>query len=160
MKLATLKRMDELQDYIHEVPEFSKPLSVVELVKYSKQAYYNNNPEYYQLPNSQERTFILSYAKNGAKNTDLLASYVDTTGQYARITTFMKDTKTDRFDRLEDDLKNEIDKIFPPDRYDVSITGKALVFQKGTKYLVNNLIISLSLAILLIALFMAWMFRR
>jgi len=159
MKLATLKRMDELQDYIHEVPEFSKPLSVVELVKYSKQAYYNNNPEYYQLPNSQERTFILSYAKNGAKNTDLLASYVDTTGQYARITTFMKDTKTDRFDRLEDDLKNEIDKIFPPDRYDVSITGKALVFQKGTKYLVNNLIISLSLAILLIALFMAWMFR-
>ena len=33
------------------------------------------------------------------------------------------------------------------------------MFQKGTKYLVKNLIISLSLAILLIALFMAWMFR-
>ena len=41
----------------------------------------------------------------------------------------------------------------------VSFTGKALLFQKGTKYLVKNLIISLSLAILLIALFMAWMFR-
>ena len=40
-----------------------KPLSVVSLVKYSKQAYYNDNPEYYQLPNGQERTFILSYAK-------------------------------------------------------------------------------------------------
>jgi predicted RND superfamily exporter protein len=34
-----------------------------------------------------------------------------------------------------------------------------LVFLKGTNYLINNLIISLSLAILLIALFMAWMFR-
>jgi predicted RND superfamily exporter protein len=53
----------------------------------------------------------------------------------------------------------KIDKIFPADRYNVSLTGKALVFQKGTKYLVTNLIISLSLAILLIALFMAWMFR-
>jgi len=159
MKLATLNRMEELQEYIEEVPEFSKPLSVVELVKYSKQAYYNNNPEYYQLPNSQERTFILSQAKNSAGNTNLLKSYVDTTGQYARITTFMKNTKTERFDRMEEDLRAKVTKIFPPDRYNVTITGKALVFQKGTKYLINNLIISLSLAILLIAIFMAWMFR-
>ncbi|MCH9661936.1 MAG: MMPL family transporter, partial [Bacteroidetes bacterium] len=159
MKLATLKRMEELQAYINEVPEFSKALSVTELVKYSKQAYYNNNPEYYQLPNSQERTFILSYAKSSANNTKLLSSYVDSTGQYARITTYMKDTKTERFDRIEEDLRAKIDKIFPEERYDVSLTGKALVFQKGTKYLVNNLVISLSLAILLIAIFMAWMFR-
>lgn len=159
MKLATLKRMDELQNYIEEIPEFAKPLSVVNLVKYSKQAYYNGNPEYYQLPNSQERTFILSYAKSGASNTNLLQSYVDSTGQFARITTFMKDTPTERFDRIEEDLKAKAAKIFPEDRYSVSFTGKALVFQKGTKYLVNNLIISLSLAILLIALFMAWMFR-
>ena len=88
MKLATLKRMDELQEYIEEVPEFSKPLSVVDLVKYSKQAYYNGNPEYYQLPNSQERTFILSYAKNSAKSTNLLSSYVDTTGQFGDFTEF------------------------------------------------------------------------
>ena len=159
MSLATLKRMDELQEYIKEIPELSHPISIVELVKYSKQAYYNNNPEYYQLPNSQERTFLLSYSKSSAKNTNLMSSYVDSTGQFARITTFMKDTKTERFDRIEEDLRAKIDKIFPEDRYDVSLTGKALVFQKGTKYLVTNLFISLSLAIFLIALFMAWMFR-
>ncbi len=159
MKLATLKRMDELQNYIEEIPEFARPLSVVNLVKFSKQAYYNGNPEYYQLPNSQERTFILSYAKSSASDINLLKSYVDSTGQYARITTFMKDTPTDRFDRIEEDLKAKALKIFPADRYNVSFTGKALVFQKGTKFLVNNLIISLSLAILLIAIFMAWMFR-
>ena len=159
MKLSTLKRMDELQTYIEEIPEFSKPLSVVELVKYSKQAYYNSNPKYYQLPNSQERTFILSQAKSSADNTNLLESYVDSTGQYARITTFLKDTETERYDRIEEDLKTKIDKVFPPDRYNVSLTGKALVFQKGTKYLVQNLILSLSLAIFLIAIFMAWMFR-
>lgn len=159
MKLATLKRMDELQEYLEEIPEFSKPLSIVDLVKYSKQAYYNGNPEYYQLPNSQERTFILSYAKNSSESTNLLSSYVDTTGQFARITVFMKDTKTERYDRLEEDIRAKIDKIFPSDRYEVTLTGNALVFQKGTKYLVTNLVISLSLAILLIALFMAWMFR-
>ncbi|WP_310991508.1 efflux RND transporter permease subunit [Aequorivita marina] len=156
---ATLKRIDKLQEHIQEIPEFAKPISVVELVKYSKQAYYNGNPDYYQLPNSQERAFILSYAKSSATNADLLSSYVDSTGQFARITTFMKDTEPDRFKRIEEDLNSEIAKVFPEERYNVSVTGKALVFQKGTHYLVNNLIFSLSLAILLIALFMAWMFR-
>ena len=159
MNLSTLKRIDELQDHIKEIPEFAKPISVAELVKYSKQAYYNGNPEYYQLPNSQEKNFILSYAKSSNTDTNLLNSYVDSTGQFARITTFMKDTKPDRFGRIEEDLHKEINKVFPADRYNVSVTGKALVFQKGTHYLVNNLILSLSLAIFLIALFMAWMFR-
>jgi len=159
MNLATLKRMDELQDYMNEIPELSKSLSVVELVKFSKQAYYNNNPDYYQLPNSQERTFLLSYAKSSSESTNFLDNYVDSTGQYARITTFMKDTKTERFDRIEEDLRIKIDKLFPKERYNVLLTGKTIVFQKGTKFLVNNLFLSLSLAILLIALFMAWMFR-
>jgi uncharacterized protein len=160
MKLATLKRMNELQEYIEEIPELSKTLSVVQLVKYSKQAYYNNNPEYFQLPNSQERTFILSYARSSANSTGLLSSYVDSTGQFARITSYMKDTQTNRFDRMEEDLRAKIAKIFPADRYNVNLTGKAFIFEKGTKYLVNNLILSLSLAILLIAIFMAWMFRN
>ena len=113
LSLASLKRMDKLQNYIDEVPELSKPLSVVELVKFSKQAYYNNNPEYYQLPNSQERTFLLSYANSGTKKTHFLENYVDSTGQFARITTFMKDTETERFDRIEEDLKSEIKKNIP-----------------------------------------------
>lgn len=71
----------------------------------------------------------------------------------------MKDTKTERFDRIEEDLRIKIDRLFPKERYNVLLTGKTIVFQKGTKFLVNNLFLSLSLAILLIALFMAWMFR-
>ncbi|WP_066223501.1 efflux RND transporter permease subunit [Formosa haliotis] len=159
MKLSTLKRMDELEDAIIDIPELSRPISVVSLVKYSKQAYYNGNPKYYQLPTSQENSFILSYAKNSSNDTDLLQSFVDSTGRYARITTFMKDIGTDKMQDIEDDLQTKIDKLFPTDRYKVTMTGKALVFQKGTTYLVKNLAISLSLAILLISLFMAYMFR-
>lgn len=159
MKLATLKRMNTLEDLIIETPELSKPISVVSLVKYSKQAYYNGNPKYYQIPTSQENSFILSYAKNSSSNVDMLKNFVDSTGQYARITTFMKDIGTDKIEDIESSLQHEIDKAFPKERYDVTMTGKALVFQKGTKYLVKNLAISLSLAIFLISLFMAYMFR-
>ena len=159
MKLSTLKRMDELQEAINETPELSKPISVVDLVKYSKQAYYNGNTKFYQLPTSQENSFILSYAKNSTSNVDLLKNFVDSTGQYARITTFMKDIGTNKMERIEENIQTKIDKLFPKERYTVTMTGKALVFQKGTTYLVKNLAISLSLAIILIALFMAYMFR-
>lgn len=161
MKASTLRKMDELQNTIDSIPELSKPVSIVNLVKYSKQAFYNGNPEYYDLPNSQEQAFILSYAKNATKGSkdNLMKSYVDKTGQYARITTFMKDIGTEEMAKIEKKLHAKIDKIFPSDRYEVTLTGKALVFQKGTSYLVNNLIESLIFAILLIAGLMAYMFR-
>ena len=159
MKLATLKRMDKLEELIIETPELSKPISVVGLVKYSKQAYYNGNPKYYQLPSSQENGFILSYAKKSSTDVDLLKNFVDSTGQYARITTFMKDIPIEKMERIEEDLRAKIAKVFPEERYNVTITGKAYLFQKGTRYLVNNLVLSLSLAVLLISLFMAYMFR-
>ena len=159
MSPATLRRIDDLQKKLNEIPEYSKPISIVELVKFAKQAFYNGNPEYYEIPTSQERNFILPYVKNSLSNANLLENYVDSTAQYARITTFMMDTETDRIEEIEEDLNKDIAKIFPEERYTVSMTGKAVLFQKGTKYLVNNLIISLALAIFLISAFMAWMFR-
>jgi len=159
MKLSTLKRINELESFIEEIPELSRPISVVSLVKYSKQAYYNGNPKYYQLPTSQENSFILSYAKNSNAESNLLKDFVDSSGRYARITTFMKDIGTERMERIEENILNKINKVFPENNYEVTLTGKAIVFQKGTKYLVNNLVISLSLAIFLISLFMAYMFR-
>jgi predicted RND superfamily exporter protein len=161
MKLSTLKRMDELEQAINEIPELSKPISIVNLVKYSKQAYYNGNPEYYDLPTSQEQGFILSYAKNATKNSkdNLMKSYVDSTGQYARITTFMRDDNGGAIPKIEAEIRKEADKIFPSDRYNVTITGKALVFQKGTGYLLDNLLSSLVFAFFLTAVLIAFMFR-
>jgi len=159
LKPATLKRMDQLGEVIEEIPELSKPISIVNLVKYSKQAFYNGIPKYYQLPTAQENNFIMDMARKSQDNGNLLKSFVDSTGQVARITTFMKDTKTDRMEEIEKILLENINKIFPSERYKVNMTGKALLFLKGTKYLVKNLVLSLTLAIGLIALFMAYLFR-
>ncbi|MDO9137377.1 MAG: efflux RND transporter permease subunit [Lutibacter sp.] len=159
MNLGTLKRMNELEETIDEIPQLSKPISVLNIVKYSKQAFYGGNPKFYQLPTNQEKNWILSYAKNATSNTNLLDSYVDSTGRYARITTFMKDIGTDKMEIIEERLQQKIDKEFPKENYHVSMTGKALVFLKGTNYLIHNLVISLSLAIFLIAIFMAFLFR-
>ena len=161
MKLSTINKMEELQNTIKKIPELSMPVSIVNLVKYSKQAFYNGKPEYYELPTAQEQVFILLYAKNATKNNkeNLMKSYVDSTGQYARITTFMQDIGTDKMSIIEQKLKSDISRIFPKKNYEVTITGKAYVFQKGTSYLIENLIESLIFAILLIVLLMFYLFK-
>ncbi len=159
LRPVNLRKIAQISDLIQEIPELSRPTSVVELVKYSKQAFYNGIPKYYQLPTSQENTFIMDVARKSQGNGNLLKNFVDSTGQVARITTFIRDVKTERMEEIETELRVNLTKIFPPDRYKVSLTGKALLFLKGTKYLVKNLILSLSLAIGLIALFMAYLFR-
>lgn len=159
MKLSTLKKVERLQEEIDEIPELSKPISILNAIKYSKQAYYNGNPKYYQLPTSIEKNFILSYIKNSSNDMNGLNNFVDSTGRYIRVTTFMKDIGTNKMEKIEERLWGIINKEFPEERFSVTMTGKALVFLKGTNYLVKNLAISLSLAIILISLFMAFMFR-
>ena len=159
MKLNTFKRIEKLEEIIDEIPELSKSVSILNAVKYTKQAFYNNDPKYYQLPTKDEQLFIMPYVKNSTNNDNLLKTYVDSTGRYTRLTTYMKDIGTDKMERIEERLQSRIDKFFPKKRYDVTMTGKALVFLKGTNYLINNLVISLGLAILLISMFMGWMFK-
>ncbi|TMU54420.1 efflux RND transporter permease subunit [Flagellimonas algicola] len=158
-KPATLRRMNQLGTVIEEIPELSKPVSVVNLVKYSKQAFYNGIPKYYQLPTSQENTFIMDMVRKSSSDGDLLESFVDSTGQTARLTTYMRDVKIDRMEEIEKDVQESITKFFPSERFNVYMTGKALLFLKGTRYLVKNLLLSLALAIGLISLFMAYLFR-
>ena len=158
-RLSTIKRIDQLEKYIEDIPELSTALSTVRGIKFIKQAYYNGNPNYFKLPSTQENRFIARYLKNMNDSGDLMQNYVDSTAQFSRVTTFMKDIKTERIEEIEKELLKEIDKIFPTERYNVNLTGKSLLYLKGTHYLIRNLIISLSLAILLIAIFMAYMFR-
>ncbi|MEM6893542.1 MAG: MMPL family transporter [Bacteroidota bacterium] len=159
IKPATLRRMNQLGTLMTETPELSRPISVVDLVKYSKQVFYNGIPKYYQLPTSQENTFIMDMVRRSSGEGDLLESFMDSTGQTARITAYLKDVKIERMEEIESDMQKAIDKFFPSERYTVFMTGKALLFLKGTRYLVKNLLISLALAIGLISLFMAYLFR-
>jgi predicted RND superfamily exporter protein len=158
LKLSTLKRMDRFQEEIADLPELSKPVSLVNLVKYIKQAFYNGDPDYYQLPSSQEKNFILPYLKNSVGKTHLLQSYTDSLQRYLRITTYMKDIETNKMEQVENYLSLKEHKYFPDKKYDVLMTGQAKLYLKGTHYLIDNLIISLGLAILLIFVFIAWMF--
>ncbi|MGB2128442.1 MAG: efflux RND transporter permease subunit [Flavicella sp.] len=158
-KLSILKKIEKLTSTIESTPGLSRTSSINDMVKYSKQAFYNGKPKYYQLPSSQEKSFLIQYIKNSEENSNSFLSTIDSTGRYARITTYMKDVGIDKMERIQEDIQDLIDKEFTSKNYTVTLTGKAFVFLKGTNYLIKNLVISLSLAILLISIFMGWMFR-
>lgn len=156
---GVLRRMDSLSRWIEAQQGLNKPVSLVDLVKFSRQAFYGGDPAFYSLPSAQERPFILSYAKRSGKGLQLLKNYVDSTGQKARITTLMKNMNTEAMGRIFEGLKRQLKRYFPADQFHTYLTGAAYVYYKGTKYLINNIGISLGLAVLLIALFMATVFR-
>jgi len=158
LHLSTLKRMDRFQDEIADLPELSRPVSLVNLAKYAKQAFYNGDPQYYQLPSLHEKNFIMPYLKNSGHKAGLLQSYTDSLQRYLRITTFMKDIETDQMEKVEDYLAMKETKYFPAKKYQVLMTGQAKLYLKGTHYLIDNLMVSLGLAIFLIFIFIAWMF--
>ena len=161
MKLTNLRRMEDLEETITDIPELSKPLSIVNVAKSFNQAYYNGNPDFYTLPSPNEEFALLPYIKNSLKNSkdNQLKSYISNDGSIARITTFIKDENGEKMKSIETQLRNKINKIFPSPKYEVIITGKALVFQKGTKYLLDNLLSSLLFAFLITAGLVAIMFR-
>ena len=160
MRASTLQKLEALQDSMSGYPELSKPVSMVEVVKFSKQAFFKGNPAYYELPNNQERYFILSYVPNleGGGSKSIINSFVDSTLQKTRISVQMANIGTTEIDTLQKSLRPTIDKIFPPEDFIVDITGGSIVFLEGTNYLVKNLISSLLLALLVITILMALTF--
>jgi len=159
-RISTLKKIDQLQNVLSEYDEFSKPLSIVEGIKFARQSYYGGNPEKYALYTNREKSFIGPYliSSKDQNSNNLLKSYLDSNRQITRLTAQMADVGSQRMEVILNELRSRVDSIFPEDRYRVEFTGTSVVWLKGTGYLVKNLILSLSLAIFLIAIIMAVLF--
>lgn len=159
-KLSNLEKLDELNNELIKDPDLSRSLSVVEAAKFANQAYYNGKASYYTLPNNMTRNFIMKYVMESTGGMNSMAkSFVDSTASKVRLSLRVKDIGTKRMEAKEDSLYQITEKIFPSDKHDVTITGSSIIFFKGNQYLIRNLFSSLALAIVLIAGFMAWMFK-
>ena len=157
---STIDKINELQKMINTYPEFSKPLSIAELFKFSKQTYFGGDSSMYSMPNNVEKGFIMGYLpkhQNGMK-TNLLYSFLDSTRQYTRVSFQMADIGTHHMDSLMAKIHPQIDSIFSPAKYNVVVTGNSIVYARGTNFLIRNLFDSVLIAIVMISLLMALLF--
>src|SRR5690606_38162837 len=100
MQLSTFQKIENLEKALEKYPELSQPTSLLNLLKFSKQAYYNGREDYYSLPNNREKNFILQYATAGDDKSDLLHSFMDSTKQITRVSIRIKDVGTKRMSEL------------------------------------------------------------
>jgi predicted RND superfamily exporter protein len=160
LNYATIQKIDKLQDLIGSHNEFSKPLSLIEVFKFARQAYYNGDSGQYSLPSSMEKNFIFGYIPQDVQGSKsgLLKSFLDSTKQMTRISFQMADVGTKHMDSLMADILPRVDSIFDPARYTVKVTGNSVVYAKGTNFLIKNLFESVIIAIALISILMAFLF--
>ena len=157
-----IRKVQQLQDTLALYPEFSAPLSIAEVVKFARQGFYNGKREYYKVPNNNEFGFILKYMpeNKGGELPGVISQYMDKEMQCTRISVQMANVTTPKIDSISKSLTPAINKIFPKEKYDVVMTGSAMVTLQGTNYLIRNLSYSLFLAFLVIAFLMVITFRK
>lgn len=159
LKLSTINRIEELQEVLAKYPELSKPMSLAEVFKSARQAFYGGDPLEYSIPGNQEKDFILSYVPDFAQGKKgIINSFIDSTMQITRISVQMANIGTTEIERIRQELRPAIDSIFPREQFNVDITGTSVVFLEGTNFLVKDLFSSLLIALIVISLLMALLF--
>ncbi|TWF44997.1 hypothetical protein FHW36_101923 [Chitinophaga polysaccharea] len=168
ISLQTLNRLDKLTQLIGSQPDFGRPLSVVEGIKFAKQAYFNGDSSNYAVPNEFDLGFLAPYLRmkgnnnaTGATSTfsKLVSSFMDSTKQIARLSVNMKDVGSQKLPVLLDSLRPKVTEIFDTAHYKVTFTGTSVIFQEGTRFIINGLMESIILAFVLIMLCMLYLFR-
>jgi len=163
--LPTLQKLDELSMALSNYPQIAKPLSVVEAIKFARQAYYDGDSSSYGVPNSFDVAFLLPYlrmktdANKTSQFSQLVSSFVDSSKRFTRISVGIEDIGSQKLPVLLDSIQQNANAIFDTSRYHVSFTGTSIVFLEGSRFIINSLRDSLVLALIMIIFCMIFLFR-
>ncbi len=153
LNVKNLERIESFENFLDSLDHVSRPVSIISLVKASKQAFYNGNPERYSLPTKAESAFILRYIKIQSDSTGLVKSFVDSTYQKMRISLQIADIGSRKLDSLVGTvIEPRMKTIFEDTGITASVTGSTKIFIRGNKFLIQELWRSLLIAIALITL--------
>ncbi|MEO5999947.1 MAG: MMPL family transporter [Chitinophagaceae bacterium] len=165
--LQTFERIDSLSKYIAAQPEMSRPLSIVEGMKFARQAYFDGDSSNYGLPNNSDLVFLAGYLNTKSDSTKggnnsfmrLVSSFMDTSKQYARISINMADVGSKRLPEILDTLQKKANSYFDSSKYTIVFTGTSVTFLEGSAFIIHGLKESILWAFLLIALCMLYLFK-
>lgn len=157
-------KINEFERYLKNKPELTEPISYLTFVKAANQAYYGDDSAFYQVPSKQDKSKLLLYLAKSSKNGQgegAISKFIDSTGKI-RMSIKVADIGSKRMDTLINmQVIPKAEEIFEGSDLNVEVkaTGTTLLFIKGIKYLIINLRQSLIIAIVLIAMVMALLFR-
>ena len=164
--LNNLERIDSLSQFLAGMPDIAKPLSIVEGLKFARQAFFEGDSNSYTMPSSYDLPALSQYLNfkgdsAAAKNSfaKIVTTFMDSSKQQARISVSMADVGSNRLPKILDSISTRIDQLFTKDKYDVQLTGTSVTFLEGSRYILNGLKDSIAWAFLFIAICMLYLFR-
>ncbi len=110
--VRTLLNIDLLERRLREYPEFSKPVSISQTMKFLNQAYYNGDPRRYRPPSVLDLGSILSAVPEGETNESMINSLVNENNSKARVSVQMADVGSVRIKELKQEVSLIADTIF------------------------------------------------
>lgn len=155
----SLYKIRALERLMEKYPEFSKPRSIVDAIRFAYQSYRGGDPKYFVLPPAMELQKMAGNAPLAGKQSSLAQSLLDSSRQLTRVSYQIADVGSIKLQQLLNHLRPRLDSLFAGTPYKVSLTGHSLVFLKSNDYLLGNLYESLFIAIVLIALVGMILFR-
>jgi len=166
IRFDNLSKIDSLSVYLESFPDVARPLSITEGLKFAKQAFFDGDSMSYSMPAEYDLPALSEYLSMKADSTGtkssfskLIASFMDSTRQQARISINMADIGSARLPLLLDSIEKRSSQLFTKDKYDVKLTGTSVTFLEGTRFIINGLKESVLWAFLLIALCMLYLFK-
>ena len=158
---SVLRQVEEFQRSLDTLPNMSRSISVVDFLKFSRQAFYGGMPEFYELPSAAERRQIAALLPSGAAsaNQALTSGLVDKDNQRLRVTVQVQDLPRPEMIEVVKAIQHNADAVFDREQVDVSFSGAGLIFLRSTEFLIDNLMMSLVLAVVVISILMAGLFR-
>ncbi|HET9279704.1 MAG TPA: MMPL family transporter, partial [Flavitalea sp.] len=165
--LQIFSKIDSFSSFIAAQPDMAKPLSIVEGMKFARQAYYDGDSTSYGLPNSFDISFLAQYLGNKGEDNSgkesnfsrIIRSFMDSTRQQARISINMADVGTKKLEQIISIVQDKSSQLFDSSKYHVEYTGSSITFLEGSTFIINGLKESIFWAFLLIALCMLYLFK-
>lgn len=167
--LTKIKRTEKV---LAEYPEFTQGISILTATKYLYQVYRGGDPKFFILPSINELNKLKSFKTNLERKDNMFNGFIDSKKRFTRISFQMQDAGARRTRELFDKIRPRIDSIYltdsetgelkkegDPNTFNAKITGNSVIYAFQTEYLQVNLVESTLLAIFLICVLMALLFR-
>jgi len=164
--LTVYDKVAAYSEHLTTYPEFAKPLSLAEGLKFAKQGFYDGDSNNYAMPNAFDGAFLADYLKPGKSSNaeqgslqKLMSSFIDSNRQITRISVNMADIGSLRMPALIDTLESHASDYFDTSKTTVSLTGSSITFLEGSRFIIQGLQESVLWAFLFIALCMLYLFK-
>ncbi len=120
--LQNLEKIDSFSRFLAAMPDIARPLSIVEGLKFARQAFFDGDSNSYKMPSSYDLPALSQYlnfkgdsakAKNAL--TKLVSTFMDSDKQKARISVSMADVGSKRLPFILDSIQKRAEYIFNRD---------------------------------------------